>query len=116
MSLLNDPEYNTPEIIGGLLKAGMDPWNHSQLADAFRIGWVAAQHAVRENPDWSEWRPWNGEFEEGPVSPSDFVEVIRLIPDGSHKGRADSFNWAHTNHVDNIKAYRVLPLGRGKNQ
>lgn len=47
MSLHNRPEYNTPEIVAALRAFGIDPEKPSQLADAFRLGWTAAQPGWR---------------------------------------------------------------------
>lgn len=42
MSLHRRPEHNTPEIVAALKAHGL-PDGPSQLADAFRLGWNAAQ-------------------------------------------------------------------------
>jgi hypothetical protein len=46
MSLHNNPEFNTPEIISGLKAHGMPVDTPSMLSDAFRLGHLSAA------PDW----------------------------------------------------------------
>lgn len=43
---LKHPQYNTPEIVRGLIEHGLDPYQPSQLADAFRLGWVYRNQTV----------------------------------------------------------------------
>jgi hypothetical protein len=43
MSLHNKPEFNSPEIRDLLLAHGFDPDKPSLTADAFRMGFTAAQ-------------------------------------------------------------------------
>lgn len=50
MSLHNRPEFNGPEIIAALKAHGLDTDSPSQLSDAFRLGWMAAQ------PGWKPQR------------------------------------------------------------
>jgi len=50
VSLHNDPQYNTPEIIARMKAHGMDVDKPSMLSDAFRLGYMAAQ------PGWKPGR------------------------------------------------------------
>ncbi len=50
MSLHNRPEFNTPGIIDGLKLHGMEHDTPSQLADAFRQGYVYAMTPPTERP------------------------------------------------------------------
>lgn len=50
MSLHNSPDHNTPEIHAAMRAHGIDPEVPSQVADAFRIGWISAQ------PGWEAQR------------------------------------------------------------
>jgi len=43
MSLHNNEEFNTVEIKAALKKHGFATDMPSQLADAFRVGWIAAK-------------------------------------------------------------------------
>lgn len=50
MSFHNKPEYNTPAIVEGLQKHGLEHDTPSQLSDAFRLGFVYADRAQRAAP------------------------------------------------------------------
>lgn len=43
MSLHNRPEHNTTAIVAAMVAHGIEPDQPSQIADAFRLGWAAAQ-------------------------------------------------------------------------
>ena len=43
MSLHNKPAFNTPDIIAGLKKHGLEPVEPSQLSDGFRLGYIHGQ-------------------------------------------------------------------------
>lgn len=50
MSLHAKPEYNTPKMVAAMRAHGIDPETPSQVADAFRLGFMAA------SPDWKPQR------------------------------------------------------------
>ena len=52
MSLHNRPEFNTPGIIDGLKLHGMEHDEPSQLADAFRQGYVYAMTPPQTAGSW----------------------------------------------------------------
>lgn len=66
MSLHNRPEFNTPGIVDGLKLHGMRHDTPSQLADAFRQGYVYAMTPPCEH-DWVSMR--NKAVESGEYCP-----------------------------------------------
>jgi hypothetical protein len=59
MTLHNNPEFNTPEMLAAMKAHGMTVDAPSQVADAFRLGWMAAQ------PGWQASRCAECECENG---------------------------------------------------
>jgi len=52
MSLHKDPKYQAPTLVAALQAHGMEHDKPSQLADAFRCGWVAAQDDKAAMAGW----------------------------------------------------------------
>lgn len=59
MSLHNNPEYNTPEMIESMKSHGFKSESPSQLSDAFRLGWISSGRDELEDTHTDKADAWD---------------------------------------------------------
>lgn len=70
MTLHNKEKFNPPGVISALKAHGLKTHLPCQLADAFRLGWLAAQ------PDWKPQRCENCNCEHGQADCNEIKEMM----------------------------------------
>jgi len=72
MTLHNESEHNSPEVVAALKAHGMDADKPSHLADAFRLGWAA------RDPAWAADRCAECNCENGGAE-CDWIKTPKLV-------------------------------------
>jgi len=108
VSFHNTPKYQIPELIEALKNHGLRHDKPNQLADAFRIGWMAGQaaiaaaQAVQASPGWQpiETAPKDGSWivALGCYPHSGAPETVRWLEDEWGDGGGDGYSLRDPTH------------------
>ena len=83
MSFHNKPDYHIPELIEALKAHRLPQDTPSQLADSFRIGWMACRELAQADSvleDAARWNAWSQAMVEGSNSDTE-PEFLRVLSD-----------------------------------